>query len=208
MILGFAHLAVGSADFEAETSRWVESGWVLREVFRRVPSAPEKWPLMAARPESHDLAILHGTPPIEVLAHDSGTVDAAPRLTLGNEGRVTVLARDAVAEEAFFCNGLGFEATSDHLLELNSRFEQWRVNLMVVPSEGSPLDPPLDLRGFGCLAFYSTNVLADAKRLLEHGGRDATEAFDIELGDRPMTVLMLRSPEGTIIELIKIKRKS
>jgi hypothetical protein len=208
MILGFAHLAVSAANIEDETSRWIQSGWVLRDLFRRVPSAPEKWALLASRPQSHDLAILHGTPPIEVVVHDSGTVEGAARLTLGSEGKVTVLARDALTEQVFFCRGLGFESTGGNLLKLNSRFEQWRINLMVKPSKSSPLDPPLDLCGFGCLAFYSTDVVADSKRLLERGGHDATEPFDIKLGDRRMTVLMLRSPEGTIIELIKIKAKS
>lgn len=206
MILGFAHLTVGAADPAAAVSRWTQAGWTVTERHPDVPSAKEKWRLTARRPELHELIILAGEPAIEIVAHETGSVAAPSRLAFGLEG-LGILARDPSGERRFFTEGLGFADLGGERLVFNSQFPQWRVSIAVLPSADAPLDPPLDLEGLTCLAFYSTNPEGDGARLIAAGGREATEPFDVELGERRMTVRMLRSPEGTIIELVKVKRR-
>ena len=203
MILGLAHLTVGATDALAAAERWTSCGWQQTEAYEDVPSAPQKWPLLSRRAERHDLILLRGAPMLEVVSHATGAVDTAGRIGL-EDGVIRVRARHVGKETDFFA-ALGFQPANDGTLVLSSRFPTWGARLAVDDDADAPLDPPLDLEGFTCLAFYATDLAGDRDRLLAAGGRDATEIFGISLGERTMSVLMLRSPEGTIVELIKIK---
>ena len=46
--------------------------------------------------------------------------------------------------------------------------------------------------------------MSDLVRLLGAGGRDSTAMFPVEWDGGRLGITMLRDPEGTIIELIKI----
>jgi hypothetical protein len=205
MILGFAHLTRSTAEPEAVIAGLLQGGMAVTAHHKDVPSAEEKWPLLDRRARSHELALLSGSPAVEVVSHDTGTIDAASRLALDtarSEIRVKVRDRDAVGR--FFAEGLGFRATDDGALRLESRFPQWSVTVRLEPDAGAPLDPPLDLEGWSCLAFYATNPEADAAHLRAHGGRDGTAVFPVAWTGSRMSIAMLRDPEGTIIELVKI----
>ena len=207
MILGFAHLTATTADAAEMCRRWTARGWTERYAAPGVASAEQKWPLMAGRARLHDLHMLDGRFAVEVVAHDTGAVAGDGRIryreTADGEA-LAIVSRNAEREAAFFAEALSFMAVGRNRVVLRSRFPQWSIALDVIEDVAAPLDPPLDLEGFSCIAFYSTDVMADAARIARHGGRDAIAPFDVSVRDRRLRVLMLRSPEGTIIEMIQI----
>jgi len=204
MILGFAHLTRSTATPDAVIAELERGGRALAQRRKDVPSAHEKWTLLGHKAQSHELALLGGQPAIEVVSHDTGTVKADSRLALeATRSEIVLKVRDPAAIARFFVEGLGFR-TEQGVLRLDGRFPQWSATIRLAPDAAAPLDPPLDLEGWSCLAFYATNPAVDAAHLRSVGGRDSTAAFPVEWGASRMSVAMLRDPEGTIIELIKI----
>ncbi len=205
MILGFAHLTRSTATPDAVIAGLTQGGMAQTAHHKDVPSAPEKWPLLDRPAHTHELALLAGSPAIEVVSHDTGAVDAPSRLELdATRSEIRVKVRDQEAIGRFFTAGLGFHERDDGALIFASRFPQWSVTVRLAPDAAAPLDPPLDLEGWSCLAFYATNPESDAAHLRTVGGRDATAVFPVSWTGRRMNIAMLRDPEGTIIELIKI----
>jgi hypothetical protein len=204
MILGFAHLTRSTASPNAVIAELERAGRTVTARRAGVPSAVQKWPLLERPAQSHELALLDGRPSIEVVSHDTGTVKADSRLDLdAARSEIVLKVRDAAAVSRFFVEGLGFAAEQGRL-RLDGRFPQWSAALRLDPAAAAPLDPPLDLEGWSCLAFYATNPAADAAHLRTLGGRDSTPVFPVEWSGSRMDIAMLRDPEGTIIELIKI----
>jgi hypothetical protein len=140
----------------------------------------------------------------ELAEYDTEVVEQLGRLRVG-EGYIRLLMRDAAVEEPFLLNGLGLSRDYDGWLAFNSRFPNWSVKFAGSGSDDFPIDPPLDIAGYAALAFYSSDVEADRDHLLKNGGRTPTEPFTVKL-DREMKIVMLRSPEGTIVELIQVMR--
>jgi hypothetical protein len=191
MILGFAHIT--------KNVRTELSGDV------GIPSAPEKWPLMTRQAKRHRISMQGGQtgPTIELVEYDTGApVERWGRLYVVNDNPV-VYAQDTFKEAQFFCDGLGFKISGRGTIELASQMPQWGVCVKIQHHQHGDADPPLDIAGYAALAFYSSDVEADRDHLLKHGGRTPTEPFTVEL-DRKMKIVMLRSPEGTIIELIQV----
>ena len=195
MILGFAHIT-------RNVDGAVGGSWKVTPA----PNPPEKWPLMKRHAKSH-LIMLPTHPDGVVEEHvmyDTGAV-IDQRVRLGViDGRIVIRAIDAGGERKFLREGLGFQAVEGDLVRLWSGFSQWQVVIAVVQHESAPIDPPLDVAGYAALAFYSTDVEADRCRALMAGGRTPTAPFTVKL-DREMKIIMLRSPEGTIIELIEVR---
>jgi len=204
MILGFAHLTRSTAKPDAVIAELERGGMALKARHKDIPSAEEKWPLLNRQARCHELALLIGRPSIEVVSHDTGTVAADSRLELdATRSEIRLKVRDGKAVRRFFAQGLGFR-DDDGALRLDGRFPQWGVAIRIAAEAGAPLDPPLDLEGWSCLAFYTTDPEADVARLLGFGGRDNTATFPVQWDAGRMAIAMLRDPEGTIIELIKI----
>ena len=202
MILGFAHII-----------RNVRYGRPLSVLSTLpVPSAPEKWPMMVNRATVHRLDFQKGEGVlIELVEYDTELVEQRGRLRVGVANVILIDAVDRGAEIAFICSGLGLSDLRFYvpggevrdLLELRCAIPSWNVDIGIIPDAHSAIDPPLDIAGYAALAFYSSDVEADRDHLLKHGGRTPTEPFTVEL-DRKMKIVMLRSPEGTIIELIQV----
>lgn len=191
MILGFAHIT-------RNETNWAGIGVQL-------PSAQEKWLLMERRAISHRIRvpeILYGVPQ-ENISYDTGIVPARGRLGV-IDGEIALRVRNVSVELLFFRDGLGFQSC-DGMLQLASPLRNWEVGIRLYAYHDAPIDPPLDIDGYAALAFYSSDAEADRDHLLRHGGRTPTEPFTVKL-DREMKIVMLRSPEGTIIELIQVKR--
>jgi hypothetical protein len=188
MILGFAHI----------TRNRPEQGLLA------IPNAPEKWPLMTRQAAWHWLALRRNGIVQEVVEYDTGLVDRPGRLDVGDQV-IRLSARDEHAEIGWFRDGLGFDAEGAPFMQFRSQLPHWGVNIVVERDESAPLDPPLDIHGYAALAFYSNDVEADRDHLLKHGGRTPTDPFTVKVSDREMKIIMLRSPEGTIIELIEVR---
>jgi hypothetical protein len=205
MIPGFAHFIYNTANAAKALERWLGGGWSEQFFARSVANPAEKWPLMSKKAAFHDIHLLSGPVAVEVVEHDMGTVDGAARLRFEpGDDMPEIRVRNMEEEAAFFVDALGFTSPASGLLEMNSRFPQWSLKLKVTEDPAAALDPPLDLEGLSCIAFYTTNLENDIARLLDRGGRDKTDTFSFTINDRDLRIAMLRSPEGTIIELIQI----
>ena len=137
----------------------------------------------------------------ELVEYDTGTYDLPGRLDVGHGG-VIVSARDRQLEAGFFRNGLGFQDMGSEL-GFVGHVHHWSVGIAIREDADVPTNPPLDIAGYAALAFYSSNVESDRDVALVAGGHSPLEPFTVKL-DREMKIVMLRSPEGTIIELIQV----
>ena len=191
MILGFAHIT--------RNRPFTDGGFL-------IANAPEKWPLMAMPAKAHRLLFPHDRIREETVEYDTGVVDQPGRIEVDSSGIIWLLSQDRERERRFWCDALGFRPHEDsgEIIRLVSPVPVWSVTLNVIKEPSAPLDPPLDIAGYAALAFYSSNVEADRDRAIAAGGRTPTDPFTVKL-DREMKIIMLRSPEGTIIELIEVK---
>lgn len=206
MILGFSHLTHATTFAADAVAVWEKQGWTRSWVASGIESAPEKWPLMERQAKLHDLHFLEGPIRLEVISHDTGSVAASARLSLSaDHGVIAVRARDPERENAFFRSGLRCLPQQDGSLAFTARIPSWSVAIRVQQDADAPVDPPLDVDGLSCIAFLSTSPEADAEAMVACGGRSITNAFRLNVNGRQLKVLMLRSPEGTLIELVKIE---
>jgi hypothetical protein len=206
VILGFAHLALNTGQIDQAIASFQETGFVLRSVHRMVPSAIAKWPLLTLPAKQHDLALMDGNIVLEIISHDTGSVEGAAVLGFDVEtGLITLRSRNAARERDFFSSALPC-AETDGLIEIRGAFPAWRARLQVVEDATAPTLPPLDIDGFSCLAFYSSNITEDSRRLIALGARDVTGQFVVTVNDRDLSIVMLRSPGGAILELVKVNR--
>lgn len=191
MILGFAHVTVGC----------YFNGGYGKEY--NVPSPKVKWDMMTRKANTHRIAVgFPSSPQIELVEHDTGLVKATSRINICSDRRVQISTRD-LASEVEFLSGLG-QFVGDAVL-IRSALPKWNMTISIKQDDDAPINPPFDIGGYAALAFYSTDAEDDTDRLRECGGRMVTNVFGMRLGEKDMLVSFLRSPEGTIVELIQIK---
>ena len=204
MILGFGHVTLHTDDVDRSIAQLAIQ---VNTVYRDWPSAFEKTPLLSRAVERHDLVLLENLPAIEVVRHVGAFTQRSGRIDINEElSRLSVQCRNVEVEKKFFMTGIGFKEVDNGSLQFKSVIPQWTVTIDLVENYDAEIDPLLDVNGYSCLAFYVTDLEKDLKKLLGGGGRCPTKVFDVALGERRMSVLMLRSPEGTIIELIKVNK--
>jgi hypothetical protein len=206
VILGFAHLTFGTNQFDRTTKLFQKSGFVLKDTHRSVSSAPAKWPLMAHRAKRHDLALLTGSVAVEIVSHDTGSINGPTMLDFDPQsGVITLNSRDISRESEFLAQSLPCVEV-DGQIEIRGAFPRWSARLRLIENRSAPNCQPLDIEGYSCLAFYSNNIGEDVQRFVGLGAESATEEFAVDLTGRRVSVVMLRSPGGTILELLRVNR--
>jgi hypothetical protein len=207
MILGFAHLTRSVRQMDDAVAQAQEMGFALKSISRSVPSASAKWPLMSYRATMHDLALMQGRVALEIISHDTGSIESPASLSLdAGSGRIALRVRDVRTECRFLSQALPCTSSSDGI-DVRGAFPAWSACFQVVEDEGAPLLPPLDVEGYSCLAFYSNSPEADARRLTALGAHDATGQFAVAVNGRNLNIVLLRSPGGAILELVKVNRQ-
>ena len=207
MILGFAHLTYSTDRIDQIIKGLQQEGFLLTSIHRMVPSSVAKWPLMARPARMHDLALMQGPLALEIVSHDTGSVESSVTLGCDVASRtINLRVRDTCIEREFMSRALPCKS-KDHSIEVYGAFPGWSVSLKIAEDLSAPLLPPLDVEGFSCLAFYSNNPVKDCQRLVALGARHPTEEFAITLDRRDLSIVMLRSPGGVVIELVKVNRQ-
>ena len=205
MILGFAHLAVNVADLAEAESAWRLEGYSRTALYSNVTNHPSKQRYLTSYQPLHDLMLLAGPGlwPLE-LTHHGATHTDNNQLSWGREAiRVTI--SDPAPLRRLLVEGLGFREAANDTLLLDGRLPGWTCRLRLQADASIPVS--LDAAGPTCLAFYCNRVTEDAQRLIDLGATDPTGNFDITLGERAMTIAMLRAPGGPLIELINLRHK-
>lgn len=206
MILGFAHLATNVVDLmEAETA-WQVKGYVRKALHLDVPNHPSKQRFFSGYQPLHDLMLLASPDlwPLELTRHGlTGAFNT--QLTWGREA-IHVTVPDPAPLRRLFVEGLGFRVTEDDILILDSSLPGWICRLRL--KAGASIPVSLDAAGPTCLAFYCNRTTEDAQRLVDLGATDSTGSFELTLGERTMTIAMLRVPGGPLLELINPGKKT
>ena len=207
MILGFSHLTFGTRNFDQAMRNFQSMGFVPTSIYRSVRSAPAKWPLMTQPAQKHDLALLKRSLTVEIVSHDTGSVDRPPVLDFDSTaGDIMLRVQDARRELDFLEKVLPCTRAGDRIA-IHGAFPTWSARLRLVEDRSGPHSQPLDIEGYSSLAFYSNNIEEDVRCFVELGAGNATEEFFVELNGRRIGVAMLRSPGGVILELLRINRQ-
>lgn len=206
MILGFAHLAINGPDLMEAEAAWRVEGYARNALHLNVPNHPSKQRFLSSYQPLHDLMLLAGPGlwPLELTRHGT-TCSVNTQLTWGREA-IQVTVPDPAPLRRLFVEGLGFRVTEDDTLILDCRLTGWTCRLRLQAGPSIPVS--LDATGPTCLAFYCNRATEDAQRLVDLGATDPTGSFDLTLGERAMTIAMLRAPGGPLLELINPRKKT
>jgi len=123
--------------------------------------------------------------------------------------RSVVLPIDDVASEAeFWTRGLGArpQMTGRDFARLaySGPVSQWRIELILVAGQAEGMWM-LDQSGFPCLALLSNAIDKDLAKAVAAGGDDV-RTFCVAVNRKPLSVALLRSPNGAIVELLQLPR--
>ncbi|MDP7191472.1 MAG: hypothetical protein QF553_06375 [Alphaproteobacteria bacterium] len=92
-------------------------------------------------------------------------------------------------------------------LVLPSPVPAWRLDLVLAEDEEIYEEAMLDQAGFPCLGLLSSNVEEDANRAHNAGGHDFTQLFTMRINQKAMKLIMFRTPEGKLVELIELDKQ-
>jgi len=205
LILGFAHLALNTADLAAVERDCLAQGYARTALHEAVPNHAGKaqFTHTLQAPATHTLMLLRGPGlwPLELTCH-SATMGHNTQIRSHKE-LIELHVPEVQALQALLTQGLGFElddAAQPQILRLNSRLPGWSCRVKLVPAQTAPVR--LDAEGASCLAFYSNRLEEDLARLMALGAQDSTGAFRLQLAGRDMNIALVRAPGGVLIELI------
>jgi hypothetical protein len=203
MILGFAHVGCNVADVLVAEKQWVAAGYTRKWHYPDVINHPLKAPFGAGKCKTHSILLLEHPERLAVELTCHGKPNSiSNRFEMGEGKRsIDLLTSNVETESNFFSDGLGFEPCSLLNLEFTSVVPAWSCQLNLI--EGEYAEPTQLLGdGFGCIAFYTNDLKEDARRMVSAGGSSPSGSFEVLVGERYLTVSLLRSPTGIIIELI------
>jgi hypothetical protein len=206
MILGFAHLAVNTADLERAETAWQGLGYRRTALHRGVPNHLAKRAFARRYRPEHDLLLLQadGLWPLELTCH--GPTEGDNRQLAWAADAIRVCVPDPAPLRRLLEEGLGFQATDEGVLDLHSRLPGWSCRLRIEVADEPPAR--LDADGPTCLAFYTNRIEDDSRHLLDLGASDYSGTFELTLGERAMSIALLRAPGGPLLELISPRTRT
>lgn len=205
MILGFAHLAVNVADLREAEAAWRTEGYDRNALYLDVPNHPSKQKFLTNYQPLHSLMLLAGTGlwPLELTCH--GAAHSINNQLAWKREAIQITVPDPAPLRRLLVEGLGFRVAEDDTLVLDNRLPNWSCRLRL--QAGASMPVCLDAVGPTCLAFYCNRSAEDTQRLIDLGATAPTDSFELALGERAMTIAMLRAPGGILLELINPRKK-
>jgi len=199
LILGFAHLAINVGDLAEAESEWRALGYTRGALHRNVPNHPAKRAFTRHYQPLHDLLLLKaaGLWPLEITHH--GPTQGENRQLAWAPDSIHVALAEPAPLRTLLLQGLGFRGEGSDL-RLDSRLPGWSCRLRLEAGNTEPVR--LDAAGPTCLAFYCNRIEEDAQRLIGLGASDYSGVFGLALGERGMSIALLRAPGGPLLELI------
>ena len=86
-------------------------------------------------------------------------------------------------------------------LQFISPIEKWQMELLLIHRKPrQALRHRIDSRGFGCLAFLTTDIDSDRKSL----GMPSSDIFDLSVNGKSMKICLCEGLDGETIELIQL----
>ena len=87
-------------------------------------------------------------------------------------------------------------------LKFESPIAAWRTEVILFPKRLVNCSQSLDAPGFPCLALLSNNIEQDANQAMSNGFH-ATKSDRLEVNGRVLSICLLESPGGGLVELIQ-----
>ncbi|HYE86933.1 MAG TPA: hypothetical protein VEA16_11295 [Vicinamibacterales bacterium] len=106
----------------------------------------------------------------------------------------------------FWTDGVGFRpagpaSPESATLEFRSVIPQWRATLRLIAG-APPTQASLDGAGFRCLSVVSSDPKRAINGLRAAGGGDSTGPIELIVNRKPLSLELLRGPDGVFIEVL------
>ena len=127
---------------------------------------------------------------------------------------VLVPITELSVSERFWVRGLGCRVVNRGVTEDGYRWARvafhapvlaWSLDIVLAESDRADALSYLDDSGFPCLAVITNRLTEDQDTAMEMGGRDASEEFALEVGGKPLEIVVLRGPDNELVELIEFQ---
>lgn len=112
----------------------------------------------------------------------------------------------------FLTSGLGWRHKESFVrgafLDRPAPIQEWSltVGLVDVAMYGArKADHFLDIPAWTCIAMVSTDIEGDAAHLRKCGATETTEPFELSVGGKRLLIVLVRGPDGEIVELIQLQ---
>ena len=211
------HVAITTTDIEKDSKELERLGFKHRFTEYGLKNAKEKAPLLRHWADRHDISVFDG---IEGIALEL-TMHHRKADYLYNKGFVpvsddgsivgVVRAVDSIEKSRTFYAALGLRPEDKNgflHLHVDSPVEKLKSRIIVGkttdPRDSEPMY--LDDAGFPCVAFISTDLEADAKKLHGEETQYITDDFKFKVNNKKMKICFVIGPSGEIIELIEMVR--
>jgi hypothetical protein len=131
---------------------------------------------------------------------------------------VTRSVGDLCASAAFFCDLLGLKLAAQGSargakqwvrLDSQSPVARWRLSVLLCAASDTGEAAPmrLDQSGYPCLAFLSTDIVADAEKLAAHTRGRRSDVFDLVVDQKLLSILLAEGPSNELIEFIQVRAR-
>lgn len=204
MILGIDHIAWSATDSDVQDNWLIDNGYERIGSHKDIRNDVVKKPYLQSYQETHGIFRYHAPTGIDVELTVHGSTFGPNNARFEYSNDLVILSTNEPEEELrFLSEGLRFRPIGRNRVEMASPIPSWscivQVHNMVTNSD-SMLDSP----GFPCLALLCNSLEDDCERTVVAGATDISNIISLDLGERSVRAVLLRSPTGAIFELVEI----
>ena len=202
MIIGFSHLTYNSIEPEKAISALQKKGYIDRFTEIGLENSIEKKPLLNYYSAKHNLHFMthDDAYDIEVVDHMMKKNPVKQnRISYGSRLQIKCLKSQLKSEEAFWLS-LGFKK-NNNTLQIYRPIKSWTLSFDLLESTDSLCEQKLDINGITSIAFIVNKMdvfLATIDFLW------ASQPFNLQVNNKSLNIILLKSPSGLIIELIEV----
>ena len=205
MIIGFSHFVENTLNPEESAMRFLSKGYSSDFLEVGVLNHPAKKVLLKEYSEHHDLHMLRHTDcyDIEVINHYSSENKIQDRIILheNNIVEITVPAGKLNSEYQFW-QALGLSKNGNSI-SLKRPISAWQITLDFKESSDPLAEQMLDLNGITSIAFITKSIESCMRRINDSLSWKS-ETFKLKVNGKSLSIILVKSPTGLIIELIEV----
>lgn len=205
MIIGFSHFIWNASNTEEVIGLLTKKGYSLDFSDVGILNHPSKKTLLRDYNQSHDIHMLRHPDfyDIEVIDHFSGEHKVQDRILLQRDDMVEIVVpKGKKNSECQFWEDLGLKRFGDNV-SLKRPVPAWQVDIEVTESSRALTEQQLDLNGITSIAFITKNIEACMNRVRDRLSW-ASDVFKLEVNGKPLSISLVKSPTGIIVELIEV----
>lgn len=221
MILGIDHLALNVSQMSKAKLEMLNRGFVLVFDAENLPNNPNKNPLLHHYNPMHSIALYKKELciPIELTCHGTNNYENNMQYAYCSN-KIILYVASVEKEKLFWINAIGMcETETKNQLYFPSIFPQWNFTLEIREKEeimmnNTPSLPHthnknthtmLDDNGYTCLALLTRSLERDIIKFRNSGAIEFTVPFTHSVNGKQMDIVLFRTPEYAVVELIEIR---